>query len=105
MDTPPNEITEKETVQYQESILELQNLLHQKYNGATEHLLKVSKIYDFDVIRAVHIRLATSLWWLVLFVLKLSVCEFPNLAFEFPNHVYSRYQACNSSKLLKTLPS
>ncbi|XP_052644753.1 dynein axonemal intermediate chain 7 isoform X7 [Harpia harpyja] len=40
LDTPPSEITEKETVQYQESILELQNLLHQKYNGATEHLLK-----------------------------------------------------------------
>uniref|UniRef100_A0A8C3JXK5 Dynein axonemal intermediate chain 7 n=1 Tax=Calidris pygmaea TaxID=425635 RepID=A0A8C3JXK5_9CHAR len=40
LDTPPNEITEKETLQYQESILELQNLLHQKYNGATEHLLK-----------------------------------------------------------------
>ncbi|XP_064888335.1 dynein axonemal intermediate chain 7 isoform X6 [Columba livia] len=40
LDTPPNEITEKETLQYQESILELQNLLHQKYNGATDHLLK-----------------------------------------------------------------
>ncbi|XP_053934548.1 dynein axonemal intermediate chain 7 isoform X5 [Cuculus canorus] len=40
LDTPPNEITEKETVQYQESILELRNLLHQKYNGATELLLK-----------------------------------------------------------------
>ncbi|XP_040985586.1 dynein intermediate chain CFAP94, axonemal isoform X10 [Aquila chrysaetos chrysaetos] len=42
LDTPPSEITEKETVQYQESILELQNLLHQKYNGATEHLLKTA---------------------------------------------------------------
>uniref|UniRef100_A0A8C4UEC8 Dynein axonemal intermediate chain 7 n=1 Tax=Falco tinnunculus TaxID=100819 RepID=A0A8C4UEC8_FALTI len=40
LDTPSNEITEKETAQYQESILKLQNLLHQKYNGATEHLLK-----------------------------------------------------------------
>ncbi|KFW09777.1 Protein CASC1, partial [Fulmarus glacialis] len=46
LDTPPNEITEKETVQYQESILELQNLLHQKYNGATEHLLKVTSMYE-----------------------------------------------------------
>ncbi|KAM6090681.1 dynein axonemal intermediate chain 7 isoform 2-T2 [Theristicus caerulescens] len=45
-DTPPNEITEKETVQYQESILELQNLLHQKYNGATEHLLKTANMYE-----------------------------------------------------------
>ncbi|NWJ09709.1 CASC1 protein, partial [Crypturellus undulatus] len=40
LDTPPNEITEKERVQYQGTILDLQNLLHQKYNGATEHLLK-----------------------------------------------------------------
>ncbi|NWI17722.1 CASC1 protein, partial [Crypturellus soui] len=40
LDTPPNEITEKERVQYQETILDLQNLLHQKYNGATERLLK-----------------------------------------------------------------
>ncbi|KFO86055.1 Protein CASC1, partial [Buceros rhinoceros silvestris] len=49
LDMPPSEITEKETVQYQESILELQNLLHQKYNGATEHLLKVTSRYeDFE---------------------------------------------------------
>ncbi|NXE21401.1 CASC1 protein, partial [Ardeotis kori] len=46
LDTPPNEITEKETVQYQESILELQNLLHQKYNGATQHLLKTANMYE-----------------------------------------------------------
>ncbi|XP_068257795.1 LOW QUALITY PROTEIN: dynein axonemal intermediate chain 7 [Nyctibius grandis] len=46
LDTPPNEITEKETVQYQESILELQNLLHQKYNGATEHLLRSANMYE-----------------------------------------------------------
>ncbi|NXO47747.1 CASC1 protein, partial [Aramus guarauna] len=46
LDTPPNELTEKETVQYQESILELQNLLHQKYNGATEHLLKAANMYE-----------------------------------------------------------
>ncbi|NXN52749.1 CASC1 protein, partial [Rynchops niger] len=46
LDTPPNEITEKEIVQYQESILELQNLLHQKYNEATEHLLKVTNMYE-----------------------------------------------------------
>ncbi|NXK25035.1 CASC1 protein, partial [Arenaria interpres] len=46
LDTPPNEITEKETLQYQESILELQNLLHQKYNRATEHLLKTANMYE-----------------------------------------------------------
>ncbi|XP_053934523.1 dynein axonemal intermediate chain 7 isoform X2 [Cuculus canorus] len=46
LDTPPNEITEKETVQYQESILELRNLLHQKYNGATELLLKTANMYE-----------------------------------------------------------
>ncbi|NXN72190.1 CASC1 protein, partial [Himantopus himantopus] len=46
LDTPPNEITEKEKVQYQESILELQNLLHQKYNEATEHLLKTANMYE-----------------------------------------------------------
>ncbi|XP_061864931.1 dynein axonemal intermediate chain 7 isoform X4 [Colius striatus] len=46
LDTPPNEITEKETVQYQESILELQNLLHQKYNRATEKLLKTAHVHE-----------------------------------------------------------
>ncbi|NXT81291.1 CASC1 protein, partial [Zapornia atra] len=46
LDTPPSEITEKETVQYQESILDLQNLLHQKYNGATQHLLKTANTYE-----------------------------------------------------------
>ncbi|NWW93221.1 CASC1 protein, partial [Rhynochetos jubatus] len=46
LDTPPNEITEKEAAQYRESILELQNLLHQKYNDATEHLLKTANMYE-----------------------------------------------------------
>ncbi|XP_071589259.1 dynein axonemal intermediate chain 7 isoform X3 [Heliangelus exortis] len=46
LDTPPNEITEKETAQYQESILELENLLHQKYNEATEQLLKTANMYE-----------------------------------------------------------
>ncbi|XP_067162037.1 dynein axonemal intermediate chain 7 isoform X1 [Apteryx mantelli] len=46
LDTPPNEITEKETVQYQETILELQNLLRQKYNGATERLLKTDSMSE-----------------------------------------------------------
>ncbi|NWX07126.1 CASC1 protein, partial [Caloenas nicobarica] len=46
LDTSPNEITEKETVQYQESILELQNLLHQKYDGATDHLLKSGNMHE-----------------------------------------------------------
>ncbi|NXG77467.1 CASC1 protein, partial [Baryphthengus martii] len=46
LDTPPSEITEKETIQYEESIQELQNLLHQKYDEATEHLLKVTNMYE-----------------------------------------------------------
>ncbi|NXL46126.1 CASC1 protein, partial [Podilymbus podiceps] len=46
LDAPPHEITEKEMVQYQQSILELQNLLHQKYNEATEHLLKTANMYE-----------------------------------------------------------
>ncbi|KFV05058.1 Protein CASC1, partial [Pterocles gutturalis] len=46
LDTPPDEITDEETVQYQKSILELQNLLHQKYNEATEHLLKTANMHE-----------------------------------------------------------
>ncbi|XP_019472350.1 protein CASC1 [Meleagris gallopavo] len=46
LDTPPSEITEKETAQYQETILELENLLHQKYNEATEQLLKSAIMYE-----------------------------------------------------------
>ncbi|OXB58298.1 hypothetical protein ASZ78_012581, partial [Callipepla squamata] len=46
LDTPPSEITEKETAQYQETMLELENLLHQKYNEATEHLLKSAIMYQ-----------------------------------------------------------
>ncbi|NXD11064.1 CASC1 protein, partial [Nothocercus nigrocapillus] len=48
LDTPPNEITEKERVQYQGTILDLQNLLHQKYNGATERLLKTDNSMSED---------------------------------------------------------
>ncbi|KAJ7415995.1 Protein CASC1 [Willisornis vidua] len=46
MDTPPTEMAEKEAVQYQESILELQTLLHHKYNGATQQLLKTASMYE-----------------------------------------------------------
>ncbi|XP_033919147.1 dynein axonemal intermediate chain 7 [Melopsittacus undulatus] len=46
LDASSNQITEKEIVQYQESILELQNLLHEKYNEATEHLLKKACMYE-----------------------------------------------------------
>ncbi|NXW40734.1 CASC1 protein, partial [Nyctiprogne leucopyga] len=46
LDTPPSEITAKETVQYQESIQELQNLLQLKYDGATEHVLKTGNTYE-----------------------------------------------------------
>ncbi|XP_057284057.1 dynein axonemal intermediate chain 7 isoform X3 [Pezoporus wallicus] len=46
LDASSNQLTEKEIVQYQESILELQNLLHEKYNGATEHLLKTACMYE-----------------------------------------------------------
>uniref|UniRef100_A0A8C8ST73 Dynein axonemal intermediate chain 7 n=1 Tax=Pelusios castaneus TaxID=367368 RepID=A0A8C8ST73_9SAUR len=45
LDTPPNELMEDTIVQYQESILALQCLLHQKYNEATEHLLKKANTY------------------------------------------------------------
>uniref|UniRef100_A0A8C3TC70 Dynein axonemal intermediate chain 7 n=1 Tax=Chelydra serpentina TaxID=8475 RepID=A0A8C3TC70_CHESE len=45
LDTPPNELMEKVIIQYQESILELQSLLHQKYNEATENLLKKASTY------------------------------------------------------------
>ncbi|XP_071405735.1 dynein axonemal intermediate chain 7-like [Pithys albifrons albifrons] len=46
MDTPPPEMAEKEAVQYQESILELQTLLRHKYNGATQQLLKTASMYE-----------------------------------------------------------
>ncbi|XP_072183313.1 dynein axonemal intermediate chain 7 [Excalfactoria chinensis] len=46
LDALPSEVTEKETAQYQETILELENLLHQKYNEATEHLLKSAILYE-----------------------------------------------------------
>ncbi|XP_074860631.1 dynein axonemal intermediate chain 7 isoform X2 [Carettochelys insculpta] len=45
LDTPPNELTAETVVQYQESILELQGLLQQKYNEATGHLLKKANTY------------------------------------------------------------
>uniref|UniRef100_A0A8C8SXU5 Dynein axonemal intermediate chain 7 n=1 Tax=Pelusios castaneus TaxID=367368 RepID=A0A8C8SXU5_9SAUR len=51
LDTPPNELMEDTIVQYQESILALQCLLHQKYNEATEHLLKVSTFYILKVLQ------------------------------------------------------
>ncbi|XP_067998074.1 dynein axonemal intermediate chain 7 isoform X4 [Melanerpes formicivorus] len=45
LDTPPSEMSEKAALQYQECILGLQILLHQKYNGATEELLQNADMY------------------------------------------------------------
>ncbi|XP_014744576.1 PREDICTED: protein CASC1 isoform X3 [Sturnus vulgaris] len=42
LETSPDEITEKQRDQYQEFILQLQDLLHKKYNEATQNLLKES---------------------------------------------------------------
>ncbi|XP_075458979.1 dynein axonemal intermediate chain 7 isoform X2 [Ascaphus truei] len=39
-ETPSDSLPEKHVAHYQQTILELQNLLHCKFNNATEHLLK-----------------------------------------------------------------
>uniref|UniRef100_A0A8C5TFE5 Dynein axonemal intermediate chain 7 n=1 Tax=Malurus cyaneus samueli TaxID=2593467 RepID=A0A8C5TFE5_9PASS len=50
LEAAPNEITESQRDQYLESILDLQNLLHQRYNEATLNLLKVSKETSKEVL-------------------------------------------------------
>ncbi|XP_025948434.2 dynein axonemal intermediate chain 7 isoform X2 [Dromaius novaehollandiae] len=85
LDTPPNEITEKETVQYQETILDLQNLLHQKYNGATEHLLKTDNMSeDSD----------SGNMQLVVKDKNVTLCIWANLKknIRFKNHVFREVQ-------------
>ena len=49
METPPYDLQEKNIIQYQGSILELQELLHLKFNMATELLLRqASTLADVD---------------------------------------------------------
>ncbi|NWX22068.1 CASC1 protein, partial [Aegotheles bennettii] len=85
LDTSPSEITEKETVQYQESILELQNLLHQKYNKATEHLLKTPNMYEDS---------GTGNMEAVIKDKNVSFCIWANLKkkIRFKNHVFCDVQ-------------
>ncbi|KAJ6666263.1 hypothetical protein lerEdw1_000535 [Lerista edwardsae] len=45
LDSPYNELTPNDVVRYQATILELQALLHEKYNEATEQLLKQASNY------------------------------------------------------------
>ncbi|XP_060632378.2 dynein axonemal intermediate chain 7 [Anolis sagrei] len=45
LDTPFHELSPKDVTQYHETILQLQALLHHKYNEATEHLLKQASSY------------------------------------------------------------
>uniref|UniRef100_A0A8D0LCV6 Dynein axonemal intermediate chain 7 n=1 Tax=Sphenodon punctatus TaxID=8508 RepID=A0A8D0LCV6_SPHPU len=57
LDMPVLELCEKEVVQYQDSIMELRSLLHQKYNEATEDLLKVNGLcYCLSSVRRVTMR-------------------------------------------------
>ncbi|XP_063251581.1 dynein axonemal intermediate chain 7-like isoform X2 [Prinia subflava] len=46
LEASPDEITEEQRDQYQELILQLQDLLHQKYNQATQNLLKRASMYE-----------------------------------------------------------
>ncbi|NXH51317.1 CASC1 protein, partial [Rhabdornis inornatus] len=46
LETSPDEITEKQRDQYQEFILQLQDLLRKKYNEATQNLLKTASMYE-----------------------------------------------------------
>uniref|UniRef100_A0A8C3MF20 Dynein axonemal intermediate chain 7 n=1 Tax=Geospiza parvula TaxID=87175 RepID=A0A8C3MF20_GEOPR len=46
LEAAPEEITDKQREQYQEVILQLQDLLHQKYNDATQNLLKIASMYE-----------------------------------------------------------
>ncbi|XP_066039860.1 dynein axonemal intermediate chain 7-like isoform X3 [Chamaea fasciata] len=46
LEASPDEITEKQRDQYLEFILQLQDLLHQKYNEATQNLLKTASMYE-----------------------------------------------------------
>ncbi|KAM4901904.1 dynein axonemal intermediate chain 7 [Sylvia borin] len=46
LETSPDEITEKQRDQYLGFILQLQDLLHQKYNEATQNLLKTASVYE-----------------------------------------------------------
>ncbi|XP_062839307.1 dynein axonemal intermediate chain 7 isoform X2 [Anolis carolinensis] len=45
LDTPFHELSSKDVTQYHDTILQLQALLHHKYNEATEHLLKQASNY------------------------------------------------------------
>ncbi|XP_072855787.2 dynein axonemal intermediate chain 7 isoform X1 [Pogona vitticeps] len=45
LDTPFHELTPSEVSQYQDTIIQLQSLLHQKYKEATEELLKQASSY------------------------------------------------------------
>ncbi|XP_042635135.1 dynein axonemal intermediate chain 7 isoform X1 [Catharus ustulatus] len=46
LETSPDEISEEQRDQYQEFILQLQDLLHKKYNEATQNLLKIAGMYE-----------------------------------------------------------
>ncbi|KAL9854760.1 dynein axonemal intermediate chain 7-like isoform 7-T7 [Geothlypis trichas] len=46
LEAAPEEITDKQRDQYQEVIVQLQDLLHQKYNEATLNLLKIASMYE-----------------------------------------------------------
>ncbi|NWR36171.1 CASC1 protein, partial [Tachuris rubrigastra] len=85
MDTPTGEITAKEAVQYQESIVELQDLLHQKYNEATQHLLKVTSMYEDS---------ETGNMQAVIKDKNVTFCIWVNLKkkVRFKNHVFSDAQ-------------
>ncbi|XP_015724634.1 protein CASC1 isoform X1 [Coturnix japonica] len=81
LDAPPSEVTEKETAQYQETILDLESLLHQKYNEATDRLLKSAILYeDFD----------TGNMQVVIKDKNVTFCIWGNLKkkIRFKNHVF-----------------
>ncbi|NWR48262.1 CASC1 protein, partial [Regulus satrapa] len=78
-----DEITEKQRDQYQEFILQLQDLLHQKYNEATQNLLKVASMYEDSETGNMHTVIKDK---------NITFCIWVNLKKKarFKNHVFQK---------------
>ncbi|NXB95654.1 CASC1 protein, partial [Vidua chalybeata] len=94
LEASPEEITDKQRDQYQEVILQLQDLLHQKYNDATQNLLKVANMYEDSETGNMHTVLKDE---------NITFCIWVNLKKKarFKNHVFQ--EAGHGFELPKSL--
>uniref|UniRef100_A0A8C3NTK7 Dynein axonemal intermediate chain 7 n=1 Tax=Cyanoderma ruficeps TaxID=181631 RepID=A0A8C3NTK7_9PASS len=93
LEASPDEITEKQRDQYLEFILQLQDLLHQKFNEATQNLLKTASVYEDSETGNMHTVIKDKNSTFCIWVNLKKKARFKNFVFQGAGHAFELPQS------------